>query len=426
MPSEYGGTKSGLAPGQLDQNAAARHDRPMLTGFVTDGRTEETLREGLSEATSETLDLRRGGIRAAITTMQKSATPRVLIVDVSGDDQPLNGLSELAHLVEPDVCLLVVGDIERADFYRELTRGMGAAEYLSKPLTRERVVRHFGSFVRGNALSAPAKLGGRMIAITGVRGGVGATMIAVNLAWHFGVTMRRHTLLLDPDTHLGASAFLLNMQPGPGLRMALEAPETIESLLAEGIAQPAAERLHILAGEERIATHPHHAPNAGLTLLTALRKRYDFIISDVPFGPFPLYRELLDLADQRILVMDPSLASVRDTVRLLGLPKGPSQDQRAVIVLNRAGMPGGMSRKQIEAALKMKVDIVIPDLPKQVAQAATLGEPVKASSTGFRNGINEIARQVASTRLLDTGSEEADPAAAQVKQGLFSFLRKSA
>ena len=419
MPSEYG---SGSA--QADQGAT-RHDRPMLNGFVTDGRTEESLREGLAEATSETLDLRRGGVRAAITAMQKSATPRVLIVDISGEDQPLNALSELGHLVEPDVCLLVVGDVERADFYRELTRGMGAAEYLSKPLTRERVVRHFGSFVRGNALAAPAKLGGRAIGITGVRGGVGATMIAVNLAWHFGVTMRRHTLLLDPDTHLGASAFLLNMQPGPGLRMALESPDNIDSLLAEGAAQPAAERLHILAGEERIATVPHHAPNAAQALLAAVRKRYDFIIADVPFAPFTLYRDLLDLVDQRILVMDPSLASVRDTVRLLGLPKGPSQDQRAVIVLNRAGMPGGMSRKQIEAALKMKIDVSIPDLPKQVAQAATLGEPVKASSTGFRNGINEIARQVASVRLLDAAGDS-DAAVAQTKSGFFSFLKQSA
>ena len=91
-------------------------------------------------------------------------------------------------------------------------------------------------------------LGGRAIAITGVRGGVGATTIAVNLAWHFGVTMRRHTVLLDPDTHLGATAFLLNIQPGPGLRMALEAPDRIDSLLAERAAIPAADRLHVLAG----------------------------------------------------------------------------------------------------------------------------------------------------------------------------------
>jgi pilus assembly protein CpaE len=406
--------------------SAGRHDRPSLVGFLTDRDTEEALREGLAEATSETLDLRRGGIRAAISTMQKFATPRVLVVDITGEEQPLSALGELSHVVEPDVCVLVVGEVEHADFYREITRGLGAAEYLSKPVTREKVLRHFGPFAQGSAFATPAMLGGRAIAITGVRGGVGATTIAVNLAWHFGVNMRRHTMLLDPDTHLGATAFLLNIQPGPGLRMALESPDRIDSLLAERAAQPAADRLHVLAAEEKIASHTAHAAGAAEALLTALRNRYNFIIVDVPYAPVPLYRDLLDLVDQRILVMDPTLASIRDTVRLLGLPKGPGQDQRAVVVLNRTGQPGGLSRKQVEEALKMKVDVSIPDLPRQVGNAATLGEPVMVSSSGFRSGVIDIVRQVASIRLLDGGQASSSPMATQVKRGLFSLFRRSA
>src|SRR5262249_61335563 len=85
---------------------AGRHARPSLVGFLTDRDTEEALREGLAEATSEALDLRRGGIRSAIQTMQKFSTPRVLIVDISGEEHPLSALSELAHVVEPDVCVL--------------------------------------------------------------------------------------------------------------------------------------------------------------------------------------------------------------------------------------------------------------------------------------------------------------------------------
>jgi pilus assembly protein CpaE len=404
--------------------SAGRHDRPTLIGFLTERETEEALREGLAEATSETLDLRRGGIRAAIAAMQKIATPRVLVVDLTGEEQPLSALSELSHVVEPDVCVLVVGEVEHADFYREVTRGLGAAEYLSKPVTREKVLRHFGPFAQGSAFSAPSMQGGRVITVTGVRGGVGATTIAVNLAWHFGVGMHRHTVLLDPDTHLGATAFLLNIQPGPGLRMALESPDRIDSLLAERAAQPAADRLHVLAAEEKIASHTNHAPGAAAALLAALRNRYNFIVADVPYAPVPLYRDLLDLTDQRILVMDPSLAAIRDTVRLLGLPKGPGQDQRAVVVLNRAGAPGGLSRKQVEEALKMKVDVAIPDLPRQVGNAATLGEPVMATSSGFRNGIVEIVRQVASVRLLDGANQGVSPLADQVKRGLFSMLRR--
>jgi len=397
-----------LGPGAMAgaDGPVVRHDRPSLMAFVTDAKSEEALRDGLADIVGSHVDIRRSGIRAAIASMQKQATPLTLIVDVSGEDQPLRALGELSNVVEPDVCVLVVGEIEHLDFYREVTRGLGATEYLAKPLTRDKVARHFGVSLRGGAATTVDEiLSGRAISITGVRGGVGATTIAVNLGWHLGVTMRRHTVLFDPDIHLGSAAFLLNTQPGPGLRMALEAPERIDALLAERAAQPVNDRLHVLAGEETISLPANHAPGAAASLLDSLRRRFNFIVADVPFGPVPLYRDLLDLVDQRVLVMDPSLASIRDTVRLLTLRKGQGQEQRAIVVLNRIGIPGGLTRRQVEDALKMKVDIAIPDLPRQIGNAATMGEPAIGSSTTFRTAIADIARQVGSTRLLDTAGD---------------------
>ena len=78
MPPEDGRLNLAAVVPPADQNAG-RHDRPSLVAFLTDRESEDALREGLSEATSETLDVRRGGIRAAIGVMQKSATPRVLV-----------------------------------------------------------------------------------------------------------------------------------------------------------------------------------------------------------------------------------------------------------------------------------------------------------------------------------------------------------
>lgn len=399
----------GALPGISGQQAVnpldARHDRPSLIAFIGDAKSEEAIQDGLSEVVSGPIDLRRGGIRVAITTMQKQATPKVLIVDVSGEEQPLSSLAELSNVVEPDVCVLVVGDIEHVDFYREATRTLGATEYLAKPLTREKVARHFGASASGHIPTADVALGGRAISVTGVRGGVGATTIAVNLGWHFGVKMRRHTVLLDPDLHLGATAFMLGIQPGQGLRMALETPERIDALLAERAAQPVADRLHVLAGEEKVASPISHADGAAGSLMASLRQRYNFIISDVPFAPVSLYRNLLDLVDQRVLVMDPTLASIRDTVRLLSLPRGRTQDQRAIVVLNRVGIPGGLTRRQVEEALKMKVDVAIQDMPRQLGNAATLGEPAINTSGGLRSAIVELARQVASQRLLDAASD---------------------
>jgi pilus assembly protein CpaE len=103
------------------------------------------------------------------------------------------------------------------------------------------------------------------------------------------------------------------------------------------------------------------------------------------------------------------------------LPNGTRQNQRAVLVLNRVGLPGGLTRRQIEDALKMKVDVAIPDLPRQLGNAATLGEAAIIKSSGFRSGVLELARQVAFLGLLDSSTVAAPDAAGSKKRRWHPF-----
>lgn len=78
-----GGTAAAdAAAGQDGRKVLARHDRSQIMTFVADAHTEAALRDGLAELLLETGDMRRGGIRAAITTLQKATTPRILVVDI--------------------------------------------------------------------------------------------------------------------------------------------------------------------------------------------------------------------------------------------------------------------------------------------------------------------------------------------------------
>jgi pilus assembly protein CpaE len=409
----------------MDLNGAGnplRHDRRHLIAFVTDADSERVLRASLSNMLPEPPDIRRGGIRAAHAAMLKTTSPRILIVDISGEEQALKALADLATVVEPDVCVLVIGEADGMEFYREITRGLGAADYLPKPLARDLVSRHFGGFVLGRGPSPSNALGGRVLAVTGVRGGCGASSIAANLAWHFGVTLRHHTVLVDPDLYRGNAAFLLNVHPGDGLIAALESPLRIDTLLAERAAQPAAERLHVLAGESPVGAPPTYASGAAEVLIDALRKRYNFIVLDVPFAPVSLYHDLLNQAHQRVLVMEPSLVSLRDVLRLNTV--ATSQGPAPLIVLNRLGLPGGLTRKQVEEGLKRKVDVVLPDLPRQLRGAANLGEPAIITTTAYRKVITELARAVAGAGLLDSLAASAPPEAA-TKRGRWFNLKAS-
>ncbi len=392
--------------GASAEASTVRHDRVRLLAFVSDSATETALREGLCEALPNGATIHHGGVQAATKFLHKSPTPLTLIVDVSGESEPLAALSRLAEVVEPSAQVLVIGNSDELAFYREVTNGHGAQEYLARPLTRDDVRRHFVPLLRDKPLAAMAVeniASGKVISVTGARGGVGTTTIAANLAWYFGRQASRHTALLDPDLHFGSAAMLLDCPTGQGLRVALESPERIDSLFVERSAQPVSDRLHVLAGEIRLSD-PMLAANASMqALLAAMTRRYSIIVADTPRMPHPLFTDIFNLAHQRVVVMSPTLMSIRDTRRLLALPfDSQTQGGRALVVLNRADLRGGLNRAQVEQALGIKVDVVIPDLPRLAETAATMGEALADGRNAFARAIATLARQTAYTQLLDS------------------------
>ncbi len=384
---------------------SGRSDRAPLVAFIGDAETERALRDGLAEYAPTGFDVRRGNVRTAIAALSKMPTPRTLLIDVTGDPQPLAALADLSQVVEPDVKVLIIGDREGMDFYRQVTRSLGAHEYLYKPLVAEMVARHFGPHILQDSAPVQSVRGGRVIAVTGTRGGAGATTVAVNLAWFLASDTRRYTVLLDADLHTGTAAMLLGAKSGPGLRTALEAPQRVDELFLDRSAIPVQPRLDILACEEKLTDQPEARPGAASRLLETLRRRYNCVIADVRFAPLVANRDLLDLVHQRVLVLPPTLAGARDALRLLALPQGSSQARKPVLVLNRTGAPGALSRKQLEDTLGLPIEIAIPDLPHLVLNSETVGEPAAKRPGKFRAGIAALAAQLA----LAAPTEKAKP-----------------
>ena len=173
---------SDVAHAELPPEAApARPDRKDIVAFVSDAETETVLRDGLSDAAPRGVEFHRTNIRGAIDILRQTSTPRVLVVDVAGEGRPLNALESLSEVVEPDVHVLLIGEFNDVNFYRHATRILGVKEYLFKPITRDMVARHFSPIIMNRSRRPEALQGGRVVTITGVRGGVGASTIAANL-----------------------------------------------------------------------------------------------------------------------------------------------------------------------------------------------------------------------------------------------------
>ena len=66
--------------------------------------------------------------------------------------------------------------------------------------------------------------------------------------------------------------------------------------------------------------------------------------------------------------------------------------------------PGELTRRQVEDALKMQVDVAIPNLPKLLGNAASMGEPA-ALRGAFHKGILALVAQVASAVPAESSTD---------------------
>jgi pilus assembly protein CpaE len=371
-------------------------DRPACIAFVSDEASEAALRGGLPDMLGS-LQFRRGDIRTATRALEREPTPIVLLVDIAGVADPVHAIEALAAVCTPDVRVLVLGDQTEIGFYRQLTRDLGVAEYVHKPLTRDTVARLLGPQLAGEAAAAAAEVanrGGQVVAVCGVRGGCGATTVAVNLALQLAETSRGHVALLDLHLRGGTTGMMLGVRPGTGLRVALEEPDRVDALFLDRAGIPIEDRLRLIAADEPMDSLPQPGEVGVRRVLEMLRHRSNYVVVDLPMPPGPAERIVLAAARHCLLVLGPDIAGIRDALAMRKLI-GTAGSSRATTVLNRAGLPGGLKQKLIEEGLGVPPDVVIPDLPRQLPRAANLGRPALRESPALRRALAPLMREVA-------------------------------
>ena len=151
------------------------------------------------------------------------------------------------------------------------------------------------------------------IAIYSVKGGVGKTTLAANLAWVSASVSRRRTLLWDLDAANG-SGFLLGVDP--------RKKRSADSMFADGsdpakLIRPTAwDGLDLLPADESIRALDRQLDRLGkkkrlAKLAEGLGKTYDRIIFDCPPVLNELSAQVMRAADLVIVPLPPSPLSAR-------------------------------------------------------------------------------------------------------------------
>ena len=106
--------------------------------------------------------------------------------------------------------------------------------------------------------------------------------------------------------------------------------------------------------------------------------------------------EVLQAADVRLLVMDPSLAAVRDAARILKLLEKGAEAQKTLVVLNRV-RPGGRADvplDKINEFIDHPIDLVVPFDRKKLALASLNGEPVARRKSPVTDAYQRLAAEL--------------------------------
>ena len=368
--------RSGLAiAGRLEP---ARRRDPVL-GFVSDAVTRQTLEHVLEELHLPSGLVVEGGVAAALRVLGPDAAPRILVIDISGSDAPVADVAALAAAGAKGMRIITLGTTNDVALYRDL-RAAGAADYLIKPVGRHQLQAALLDSDGHQAAEATtgASHAAKTLVFIGSRGGVGTTTCALNAAWILAQELGHRVGLVDFDLQFGTVALALDLEPGRGLREALERPSRIDSLFIERAMERLSERLFVLGAEEPLQDEFACDPTAPDILLHELKQKFDWVVVDLPRGAALIQRQVMSSATHIAIVCDLSLAGMRDAIRLQAMAQESAPD--AMILFLSGGVDGarksGVSPADFERSVGQRLDGVLPFDAAAAAAAALAGKPM--------------------------------------------------
>ncbi len=360
-----------------------------------------------------------GGAAAALEAYSTAPTPNLILIESNANRETLvEQLDSLAEYCDPGTKVVIIGRNNDIMLYRELV-SRGVSEYLVAPIDRISLIKSLSELYATPGTTAL----GRVIAVTGSKGGTGSSTISHNLAWSLSRNADMATIIVDMDLAFGTAGLDFNQDPPQSIADAVFSPERLDANMLDRLMSKCTEKLGILSAPATLDRMYDFTETAFDGLMDLLRSSTPIIILDIPHVWTAWTRRMLVGADDVIIVGSPDLASLRNTKNLMdSLRTARPNDSRPKLVMNMIGVPKRPEIAVVDFAKALEVDPigVVPFDPKLFGTAANNGQML--SEVDARSKVSETIDEVASSLL---GRTEVRAPKRGLLQPLVSKFRRS-
>ena len=252
--------------------------------------------------------------------------------------------------------------------------------------------------------------------VTGSKGGVGTTTVALNLAVQLAMQTRRRVGLLDLARPFGQISLMLDLEPRFTILDALERIGRLDEALLGGMAMRHKTGVEILAGPLHAPMKPEQRQSVTLAALAKLVETagaaFGFTIVDMGVVNAAEWAPVLCHAGTLLLVAEPSVLALGMVGRHISAAAPAGIDcERIQVIVNRWRQNDDAMLSAFEKQSSRQVLTRLPNDYRQLTEALTLGMPLTGSANNLLLSRYRALASWVAAKCSAQVQEEAAPAA---------------
>ena len=367
--------------------------------------------------------------------LAKQYQPHIVLMDINMPGMDGITASEAITQEVPFAQVIMMSVQSEADYLRRSMLA-GARDFLTKPFTSDELISTIRrvyemSASRRAAMPMPQAAGprvetapggaparrGRIITVFSPKGGVGCSMIAVNLALALQKLSEPDgkVALVDASLQFGDVGVMLNLQATRSIADLAAQIDELDSYLIETVLLPHPSAIKALLAPPRPEMADLLTPDHMKSVLEKLRHDFDYVIVDTWTALHDLVLQVLDASDRIVLVTVPDVPSIKNTRLFFDVTEALEYPpNKLVLVVNQVDRrAGGISVKLIEENLKHPVAAQIPFDDRTALVSINQGVPFVMGDR--RNLLAQAIFKLGEVLIKDLEEEKKEEAVAQAE-----------